>query len=119
MPRMFIKSTDTSGSLYARCDDFRKLTPQEQTAQVQYLWPHWLKREYLEKLSQHGRVFTNPTYARVSKKYGDEMRDAQRIWEQRFGKSLLDTVTTTLATTRKRLLEFVGVGQGSAKRRRR
>ena len=111
---MFVESTETSGSLFERCDDFRKLRPREQTAQVQYLWPHWLKLEYLKKLSQHGNVVTHPAYARVKKKYDDEMRNAQRIWERKFG-GHWDAV----AATGKRFLELVGIGLGSAKRRRR
>ena len=96
MPSEFVETTRTNGSLRERCHDFRNLTPQEQSAQVQYLWVHWEKRDLLDDLlSENGRVTSHPAYARVRQKYEDEMKEAQGLWEQMFGMSICEKVTAT------------------------
>ena len=98
-PSELVYPVEASGDLEDRCSDFRNLDIPEQNADIMWKQSFYGKYELLKELNQTDR---DGCYTAEIMKMENTMKDGQRLWDKKFGKSVCEKVAAYLSPKRKR-----------------
>ena len=87
-----LEGKGSASSLKKRCSSMEQLSIVEQNAQIRYLSYQKRIRDLMRKLAADGEVRSNEQFKLVQKELEDEVAHAGKLWEEKWGGSLLSSV---------------------------